>query len=166
MRSLVFLAVLLAAEPAWETFTSKTAKYSVAFPGKAQEKVFKLSMVTVYTVEVPLGADCRLKAYSFETGLTEKDLKQEGFKDRYLDDARDQLVKDTKGKLGKESKIEVDGHPGRDFEISLAKGTAAVRANIYLVDRWLYTLTVQGKGEKVIKSAEADKFFKSFKLTK
>jgi hypothetical protein len=166
MRSLVFLAILLAADPAWLTFVSKTGKYSVDLPGKAQEKANKLGKLTVYTVEAPLGSDSRLKVFFFETGLAEKELKQEGFKNGFLDEARDQLLKDTKGKLGKEAKIEVDGHPGRDFEMSLDKGAGAVRANIYLVDLRLYTLIVQGKSEKVIKSAEADKFFKSFKLTK
>jgi len=163
MKSLVFFAVLLAAEPAWETFESKPGQYTVSLPGKATEKTRKLGRATVHTVELSVD-DTGFKVECFDTGASDEQMKQEGYKDRWLKNARNQLVKETKGKLVKETNIDVKNHPGRDLEIDLDMG--AIRARIFLVNSWSYTLTVQSREAKATRSADADRFLKSFKLQK
>jgi hypothetical protein len=43
-------AAASAADPAWETFTSKEGKYSIALPGKVKEKTVDNGVTTVRSI--------------------------------------------------------------------------------------------------------------------
>ena len=56
---------------------------------------------------------------------------------KLLDDARDQGVKNSRGKLTSEKEIELDGNPGREMILDLpdsrVKGGGIYKSRIYLV---------------------------------
>ena len=83
-----------------------------------------------------------------------------------LNAARDGMLKPVKGKLVSETRIRLDGHPGRDtfFEIPSHPGVL-VRAQHYWVNQRHYHLMVLGKAE-VVRSKAVEPFFSSFRLTK
>ncbi len=164
MKILAFVAIILAAEPTWETFTSKAGKYSILLPEKPTEKTAKIGRATIHSIDVPLDGDSRFKLECFDTNANEEQMRQEGYRDRWLKNARNQMVKETRGKLVKETNVDVNGFPGRELEIELDKGV--LRARIFLIKSWSYTLTLQSRDAKTLKSTEADKIFQSFKVEK
>ncbi len=89
-----------------------------------------------------------------------KSVVQNANTDQMLDNVRDGMRRGAKGQLREEKKITLDGHPGREFTMSVADGN--YRARIYLVNECLYQVIYIGPDAK---SAKTDRFFDSFALT-
>jgi hypothetical protein len=162
LLGVVFLA---GADPAWQTYSSPSpGKFSISFPAKPQESARKLGDVNLYIVSADPNSFSRYMIYYFDTNAKEEQLKKTDFREKMLDDGQRVLL----GRLGgspRQSKITLDGNPGREVEVSEAgKGTTKLR--LYLVQSRLYILAAQSRGGKDLPSADADKFLKSFRLVK
>jgi hypothetical protein len=80
-----------------------------------------------------------------------------------LDAFRDGFVKSFKGKVLKEKKIELDGHPGRDLRIQPSTAAQLIRARVFVVKERRYQIYAKGPSETV-SSQDVDEFLDSFKL--
>jgi hypothetical protein len=161
--ALVGLVLLAGAQPAWHTYSSE-GKFSISFPIKPQEAPRKMGDVNLYVVSADPNAFSRYMVYHFDTNAKADQLKQAEFREKMLDDGQRVLL----GRLGgspKQTKITLDGHPGRAVELSEA-GKGTTRLRLYLVQSRLYILAAQSRGGKDLPSADADRFLQSFKLSK
>jgi hypothetical protein len=83
--------------------------------------------------------------------------------EQQLDQYRDDMKLGFSGaKVARETKITLDGHPGRELEIAHSEGK--VFARIYLVKSRSYELQVVGRPVKTSSQPEVQTFFNSFKL--
>ncbi len=120
----------------WKELNPKGDGFRVMMPGKPDKKTA--------TVETPQG-DVKITLYAIESKKTvfmvlRSDLPPEvDVKDvkKLLDEARDQGVKNSRGKLKSEKEIELDGNPGREMVLDLpdsrVKGGGIYKSRIYLV---------------------------------
>ena len=93
-----------------------------------------MSLRTQWSSQCPSSGGRYLVSYSDlpVEKLDEPTLKQ------LFDKWRDELLKSVEGKLGGETSISHDGHPGREFKIVLRGGDA--RARFFVVERRFYLL--------------------------
>jgi len=120
----------------WKELSPKGDGFRVLMPDKPEKKTA--------TVETPQG-DVKITLYTIARKKTffmvlRSDLPPEvDVKDvkKLLDDARDQGVKNSRGKLTSEKEIELDGNPGREMILDLpdsrVKGGGIYKSRIYLV---------------------------------
>ena len=81
---------------------------------------------------------------------------------KFFDEARDQFLRDSQGKLVSEKSISLDGYSGREVKLYTQRGHAAAR--FYLaVDRF-YQLGIITIDHSEQATGEIDKFFSSFKI--
>ncbi len=85
-----------------------------------------------------------------------------------LDGARDGATESLKGKLVGETRLTIDGYPGREFTIVKEKGDEKMffHARIFLIDRRLYQLQVVRVGEHPVDIADVVRFMAQFKPEK
>jgi hypothetical protein len=88
--------------------------------------------------------------------------------ERVIDSRRDDEIRTLKGKLGCETRIAVDGNPGREisFDGTDPSGTlVSAKTRLFLVRNRLYQIYV-GAGRGNLPTDSADAFLQSFKLLK
>lgn len=79
-----------------------------------------------------------------------------------LDKGRDGWVQSVQGKLGREKKLKIGRHVGREFSIRL-EGGKWMRVRLFLADHRLFQIGVRGS-EDVVFGATGDEFVGSFRL--
>ncbi|HEY3021991.1 MAG TPA: hypothetical protein VGJ32_17460 [Solirubrobacteraceae bacterium] len=149
----------------WKEQSFKDCRCSAQFPGTPQEKTTSTQTqlgsldTTLITLDVPGVAFYALAFVDYPRDkVTDKN------PDNLLDGARDGAVKKVKGQLIKETKVTMNGSPGRELRIE-APGGMVLHARIYMVRERLYQALV------VVPTARADaaenkKFLDSFKFQK
>jgi hypothetical protein len=73
-------------------------------------------------------------------------------------------VQATQGTLVSETKVELDGHKGRELTIAIADGRI-VRSRIFLVEWRLYQMIAEAPNDQAT-SPLVERFLMSFRLTK
>lgn len=162
---LLALAPAVASAQEWKDFTSAECRCSAQFPGTPQQRTqpaqskFGSLEGKIITLDVPGNA-------WFAVYFTDypKDAAEKRKPDVILNDARDEAVKNVKGKLATETKITMNGFPGRELRID-APGDMTLHARMYVVNERLYHLLVVTSKAKDA-SADAKKFLESFKFQK
>jgi len=150
-----------------EEFKSEAGKFSLTVPAPMNEKTQEVETgagkitVHMYLSEIASGA-----YLAFYSDYPAEAVKQVGAKS-ILDNARDGAANNIKGKVTREKEVELDGHPGREFDVEAKLNGADVKitARLFLVDNRLYMVYVAYKVEQG-SAEEIDKFLNSFKLLK
>jgi hypothetical protein len=167
-RHLASLAFVVALAPAialaqdWKEFNSEDCRCSAAFPGTPQPKTqgMQTKVGTLEAKMFMLEMPNAFYAMAFVDYPKEAMGKQSP--DQLLESARDGAVGNVKGKLASETKISMNGYPGRELRIE-APGDLALVARLYLVKERLYQiLVVMPKAKEG--TADAKKFLDSFKF--
>ena len=140
----------------WQDYSSTAGKFTVQFPDKPREKEETHFGVTARIVVL------EQKDRTFS--VTYADLTPEQVARLSLDDYAEGSIEGVKGstKTGQET-IKLGDHLGRDVRADLLD-SKELRNRIYQVKNRIYHLTVVGK-KGFGSSAEAEKFFNSFRLT-
>ncbi len=153
--------------PAAEKVNSKEGGFTATFPAKPkQDKVEH---------KTPKG---KLKIHQFlytrkdDTvfGVIYTDFPK-GFLDdldarKVLDNARDGGVKNVSGKLMRDKEVQLNGRPGRSFDILVEKTGVEISTRIYFDKSRLYQVIVSSEKKGETKSRQAKAFLDSFKLMK
>jgi hypothetical protein len=158
--ALALTATASAEEKPWKEFTSKEAGFTVLFPGKPKQSKQEAAGTTVLQYSVELDGVAYMAAFA-ELPAKVTEIKP------VLDGARDGAVRNTKGKLVKESEITLgkDKHPGREILVEVADNNF-LRQRFYIVNgNQMPQVVVVGKKEAVT-GKDADRFLDSFKLDK
>src|SRR5215470_15018256 len=112
---LVVSAAAVADEPSWKSFESKEGRFAVEFPGVPRQRSntrptarFGTLEQHMFLLEVPNTGVFTVSYMDYPRGAMDK------YKpDQLLDDARDNALKIAKGKLISETKVTMNGFPGR-----------------------------------------------------
>jgi hypothetical protein len=163
--SFAFLQLIHWTPPAhWTATASSEGGFSVSMPGKAtvgsKAITTPFGPVQMHFWSVERGRDAAfLVAYSdypeqfaFEKGA-----------DALLDISRDGTVSNLHGQLLKETRVTLNGYPGREIRVTVLDGKGVFRHRMFLAGHRLYQLGVATKPTEV-ESPEIDRFFNSFKL--
>lgn len=167
--ALLFLAGVLvpavASAQEWKDFTSAECRCSAQFPGMPQQRTQPLQSklgaleAKMIILDVPGTAFYALFYMDYP-----KDAVSSRKPDDLLADAKDAAVSNVKGKLASESKITMNGFPGRELRID-APGDMQLNARMYVVKERLYqAIVVLPKTREG--SGDAKKFLDSFKFQK
>jgi hypothetical protein len=161
----VGLAPAAAMAQEWKDFSSNECRCSAQFPGTPQQKTQTMQTkvgsldAKMIMLEVPGAAFYALAFVDYP-----KDKVGDAKPDGLLDGARDGAVSNVKGKLASETKISMNGYPGRELKIE-APGDLALHARLYMVKERLYqSLVVMPKAKEA--SGDSKKFLDSFKFQK
>jgi serine/threonine protein kinase len=153
---------------AWETFSPAGQGFSVRLPGQPRTVTRKQQTMRGEVEQT----EHTLSATPFHYSITYADfpgkLIQKDEVDEALDLARDGAVKAVKGaKLREYTRVELDGHPGRELVIEITDGekSATLRGRFYLVKQRLYQVLVAGNTADM-KRPEVAYFLRSFRLTR
>lgn len=89
--------------------------------------------------------------------------------EKYLDGTRDGILQSLKGTLVSESKLSLDGHPGRELSMSLTaeNGTVVLsRTRFYLVGTSMFSLSYVWRKDMdtALATKTGEKFFSSVKI--
>ena len=89
--------------------------------------------------------------------------------EKYLDGTRDGILKSLKGTLVSESKLSLDGHPGRELSMSLTaeNGTVVLsRTRFYLVGNTMFSLSYVWRKDldQTLANKTGERFFSSVRL--
>lgn len=165
------LTLLLALVPAvavaqeWKDFTSAECRCSAQFPGMPQQRTQPLQSklgaleAKMIILDVPGTAFFALFFMDYP-----KDAVSSRKPDELLADARDAAVNNVKGKLASETKVTMNGFPGRELKID-APGDMTLHARMYVVkDRLYQAIVVLPKSRD--SSGDGKKFLDSFKFQK
>jgi hypothetical protein len=167
---LLSLLLLLApasgfAEESWKDHRSDECRCSAQFPGTPTAKNQTIPSKDgpleskMIMLEVPSSAFYAVAYVDYP-----KDAVAASKPDELLNGARDGAVGKVKGSLKSETKISMNGFPGRELNIDAPKDLALI-ARIFLVKERLYqTIVVMPKAR--IDAAENRKFLDSFKFDK
>lgn len=165
MNILIPLAVasLLAGGAEWKAISPKGTRFSVNMPGQPTE-----SSHAIKAIQGPINIrlySLTTKAGSYVAGVTEhpETAFVAGQDQSRLDQARDGAVQQAKGRLRSESKIVVDGRPGREISVATETGHA-VKIRLIADRHRLYQVMVVGS-TRFLASPDAVRFLESFRLT-
>lgn len=140
----------------WKDHAFATAKFSIALPGNPiTQPGFAFSRMSD-------GKSLWVMAMWQKIEIKLDDRKKIS---DYLQGAQAGILNAAKGDLIKESMVEVEGHPSRDFSFRSAK-YGFVRTRVILGDSQVYTISYYGESEELLQSRVADRFFGSFKTLK
>jgi hypothetical protein len=167
------LSCCLIAPPGWRDFASPDGKFEAKFP-------FEPKTTEVKTATGPL------KSYLATSGTTYFGVSVCSLPDvqnpsaeaenQLLDSTRDAVVTIVRGKLLKETKIDLEKQtrvwwarfnircPGRELLIQLNDNKGQARYRLYVVEGQLYQVYYGTSDSDAAKSKDADTFFDSFKL--
>jgi outer membrane lipoprotein-sorting protein len=148
--------------PTWTEFHSVEGRFKVLLPDKP--------VTQTLTLEIPQG---RIVHYGFTATKTfvtcvidyadlPKTMIDPGRAKLVFDEARDELLKATQGKLVGETIISVEGHAGREVTMSFPGGAA--NARFFMVNERLYQLLIMRLTVLDESTEDVMKFFSSFKL--
>lgn len=164
LTALALPAIAAAQAQDWKEFNSNECRCSALFPGTPQSKTQGMQ-TKVGTLEAKMFMlEMPSAFYAMAYVDYPKDAVAKGAPDELLNGARDGAVGNVKGKLVSETKITMNGAPGRELRIE-APGDLNLTARIYLVNQRLYQVLVVAPKAKE-GEAEAKKFLDSFKFTK
>jgi len=153
-------------------FLFETGHYKVSFPKKpsdhtqiANTELGKIKM-SVYTYDPPDNELDDNYTYAileneYPDSLMNSDKKD--LIDKFFRSSIDDAVQNFKGKLLTESKIQLNGFPGREFKVSLDNGAAVLTMRFYLVKNTMYMLQTI-TGAKKDRNPSIGKFMDSFTL--
>ncbi|HEX3999993.1 MAG TPA: hypothetical protein VHX65_15685 [Pirellulales bacterium] len=156
---------LAAENTEFKPFAPKDGGFTISFPGKPEESTnttsTDLGSVVIHELAVkrPKEKETFVLIYSDLPGEMVKGADPE----TVLNRARDGGAASVHAKPAKETKIELDGNPGRELEVAGLGGTRLWR--LYLVDGRLYQLLVTTESGKP-SPERAKTFFNSFKPVK
>jgi hypothetical protein len=165
MLALVALAPRLASAQEWKEFSSPECRCSAQFPGAPQPRTQPLQSkygsheAKMWILDVPGNAFFALFYMDYP-----KDSFAKAKPEDLLADARDEAVKNVKGKLVSETKITMNGYPGREFKIA-SPGALNLHARIFLAKERLYQV-IAVVPEARDSAGDAKKFLDSFKFQK
>ena len=164
------LALVLAMTPSlasaqeWKPYSSDECRCSAQYPGTPQLRTTPMRTnlgnldAKMITLEVPEAF------YAIAYVDYPKDKLAKANPDDLLNGARDGAVANVKGKLANETKVSMNGFPGRELRIE-APGDLVLNARMYMVKERLYqSLVVTPKPREG--AADAKKFLDSFKFQK
>jgi hypothetical protein len=168
--SLFLLTGCIDVKPNWREYTSKDGRYSIQMPGAPRETQKEATLpppfsgqLTVQMATVDLGnkAGYAVMYNDYPAAIMAQPIGT----DQRLEGAVKGGVNAVKGTIVQQKSISLNGYPGREVQIS-SGDKKQVRTRIYLVKSRLYQVHVIGRDAATITSADADKFFNSFKLTR
>ena len=148
----------------WVKFTSPDKKFEAQFPSDPKEteqktpggltKMFMaLEGTTTYaitTTSVPALANADADTLT-----------------KTMEISRDTLVKQLKGKLVSDKKVELDKkYQGREYVVEAKGGAVHIRQRLYIIDGTLYQVIVGGTSADAVTGKDATMFVESFKLKK
>ena len=144
----------------WKDFSSKEGGFTIKFPaatisGRAGkgDSAFKTEAIKRTAVD-GLG-------YTLYWKLREKPFGTAPEVDGYLKGQQKGVA--ASGKLVNEAEITFDGNKGREFTVTI-DATTCMRCRVLVIDKLVCMLVIQGRDPEAVKSAEAERFFKSFKV--
>jgi hypothetical protein len=158
----------------WQPYRSVDGRFSVAFPAgepKDQTEQVKAAAgeIDVHSTVLYLAKDGVYIVTYFDlpsaAGASPAD------RDKLLDAAIDRLLAGRPGsKLAKQTKITLDGHPGRELTVTLpdqpkTPGGGVIMARIYTAGDRHYRVIREGP-KSAIRDDELAAFFESFHITK
>lgn len=156
----------------WEKLTDEKGNFTVKVPGKPKKQTqtvdTELGKVEAiyYLVELKEGKG----AFAVAFNDYPKDFVAKADAEAVLDGAREGNIKPHNGKVTSETKIKLDGFPGREYTFSGKLGgdgepiTGNVR--LYLVGDRLYQLMVLASEKIPAEREDIGRFFYSFDRTK
>jgi uncharacterized protein (TIGR03067 family) len=152
----------------WNDYTSKDGGFMVSLPaGEAkQQNVEVVTPAGKLTIHIH-GVEVAGNAGAFMTIYADyPDAVVKAGADKVLEGAKSGVSAMLKGaKITKETKITVEGHPGREWTIdSGVPGQGSMKARVFLVKKRLIQLIAGGQQGKV-NEKDIQTFFDSFKLT-
>lgn len=160
----VILLVTGAARGQEKPFKSLEGGFSVQFPGQPKYEANKLPGTNItqhqFLHESKDGTVAHLTMYHVDAGFAGLSKEE---KQKRLIAARDGARQSLNGKLLDDKAIELAGHPGREFKVTVPEIKAEYRSRIYIVGDRLYQIALVGPPE-VTASKGADAFLESFKL--
>jgi hypothetical protein len=148
----------------WVSFSSPEGRFSIGAPTKPQENVKDID-----------SAVGKLQLHSFPSSsaiayfmVSYGDYPNEPAADRrelVLDGVRDGVIKGLEGELISETKISIDGYPGRELlaKKSIEGSETTFNWRLYLVGRRVYQVAVATKKADST-TPEITKFLNSFRL--
>jgi hypothetical protein len=159
------LAYGIQAEAEWVKFTSPEGRFSLVLP-----QAPKLEVVTDPTNEKLT----HNRFSEFEQGyafvIEYFDNIVLADPEKYLDEAREGIVGAIHGTLIRESKISLDGYPGRELELSLTTSNGTIvsgRTRIYAVGTSFYSMSYVWRKDMdaTLASKAGEKYFSSIKIS-
>lgn len=156
---------VVVAQSVWRRFQDPNGKFTVLMPGdpkqQRQQQQTRLGNLDIYTfaVEQP-GLSAHLVTYTDFPA----EFIQTVDPNKLLDSGRDEVLRRVQGSLLSETRISLDGAPGRELMIK-APGELIIHSRIYLVNQRLYQLIVVAPASKATNlSGSIRGFFQSFRL--
>jgi len=167
---ITFLTTSLIAQD--KGFLLETDKYRITFPGKPVEQVQPVQSelgelkMYIHIYEVPNDIDDGNHTFgmiesAYLADVISSDKKE--LLDKFFRGAVDGSAKNINGRLLTESRIQLNGYPGRQFKVDYQDGLAVVTMRCYLVKNVLYMLQVISEGKRDDNPANK-KFLDSFIL--
>jgi hypothetical protein len=164
-RSLILLATIsfitsasgFRQSESWTKFSSDEGRFSILLPGKVTSDSETNELFTTHSVTAETDWATYLVAYvDYKAALSPN-------REQILDGARDGLL--TISKLVSERKITLNGYPGRELKLTSDGGQALDLTRLFVVGNRIYKVSTVFAPANKYDSAEAEKFFSSFKLT-
>jgi hypothetical protein len=155
--------VLYAPEaPAWSEFSTAEGRFKVLMPGIPVSQTLTLEMHNARIVHHSYlsskrGVTCVVDYVDLAPEVVDPNHAKILF-----DEARDQFIKDSQGKLATETPISLEGYPGREVRLHVYGGEAVAR--FYLVGDRFYQLAIIAANPAPNPNGEIDNFFSSFKI--
>jgi hypothetical protein len=158
-----FLVALLivgcAQNPAGSAYESRDGGFSVQMPGSVQEKT-DANGTHMFIGQSANKDQAFIVSYTdFKNGKVTK-----ANADQVLNNVRDGILQNGKNKLVSESKINVDGHPGRDIKLTTKDGYI-MRDKVIITEGRMYQVLAVSANKEEANSPEVKKFFDSFHFT-
>lgn len=153
--------------PEWKPLELKGGGFVVSLPGVATESEQKMASPVG---EVVLhSASASWKNYSYTVGYVDYPaaVMQAQTVEQALDAARDGSVRNTQGKLVRETRITLDGAPGRDLVTEVIGGKGLSKSRLLLIGRRLIeAVAVMPADEEypLKNSSDVQTFFESLHL--
>jgi hypothetical protein len=147
--------------PAWTEYASEEGKFRVFFPSKPKESKTKSGSLVLHFVQTPRTSIDGL-SFGCQWTVREKPFSEEAAQRIFLWAQQQGFVKASKGKLVETKTIKVDGSVAQDYIVKVAEADT-VRGRALCLDRHCYHLQIWGKDAQAVRSAEAERFFASFK---
>lgn len=141
----------------WSRFSSTEGRFSVLLPGKPVAEVDnnELGVTRSFT------ADTDWATYAVGYTDYKNALPNPG---QALDGARDALTRSTNSRLLNESRLSINGYPGRELNIVAPGGVARDTTRLYVVGNRLYMVRVVVTPADRDVSGDKERFFSSFRL--
>lgn len=154
-----------ATQPQWVTFSTPEGRFSLQFPKQPTADVKDVETVLgtlkMYTYTASSSTVTYMASFADYPNTPEPDRQQP-----VLDGVRDGVASKLQAKIFEETKISLEGNPGREFRMSKIpeNGPELIyHWRIYLVGRRLYQVAA-GYYKRDSQSRELPKYFDSFQL--